>query len=288
MRTDETPEQVLTRLLGNAPDTQEDTSMTQRDLTRTEATDAPVAVGVYDTNTTRTVSTPAVGVKPTDLIHWGSIIAGLFAAMATLITLAVLGIAIGLSSFDASAPLGNFGIGAGIWSAVTALLAFGIGGWLAGRSTAVRGTTSGILNGAMVWFVTIPLLIYLLGSGIGALVSTAGSVAGTAVQAGAAAAGAASNNPSLQQTASAAASNPSLQTTAQGAVQAVQGTAQAVAGQVTPERVENAVNSAGPAAWGTLLSLGLAAAAAIGGGVLGARAQDTDTMTISSTQRRTA
>lgn len=246
--------------------------MTQRERIRED--DSPVKVGVYDNTQARPASTPTVDLRPTDLVRWGPVIAGLFAALATLITLTVLGLAIGLSSFDANAPLGNFGIGAGIWGALSALIAFGLGGWLAGRTAAFNGTTSGILNGAMVWFVTIPLLIYLLGSGVSALVHTAGSVAGTAVQAGAAAAGAAANNPAVQATAGAAASNPALQSTAQGAVQAVQATAQAVAGQVTPDRVENAVNNVAPAAWGTLLSLGLAAAAAIGGGALGAKPRD--------------
>lgn len=266
--------------------------MTQRDRTRDD--DSAVKVGVYDTDTTAPrpattlAPTAAVATKSTDMIHWGAIIAGLFAALATLIALTVLGIAIGLSSFDATSPLGNFGIGAGIWGALSALIAFGVGGWLAGRSTAVRGTPSGILHGSMVWFVAIPLLIYLLGSGVSALVHTAGSVAGTAVQAGAVAAGAAANNPAIQATAQAAANNPALQTTAQGAVQAVQSTAQAVAGQVTPERVETAVNNAAPAAWGTLLSLGLAAAAAIGGGIAGARTNEPTPQSVPVQHRRTA
>ena len=250
--------------------------MTQRDAKREDG--GAVKVGVYDDKPTRTATTTTTvadaGMKPSDLVRWGPVMAGLFAALATLITLATLGIAIGLSSFDANAPLGNFGIGAGIWGALTALLAFLVGGWIAGRASAFSGRTSGILNGAMVWFVAIPLLIYLLGSGIGSIVRTAGSVAGTAVQAGAAAAGGAAQNPALQQTAQAAVNNPTTQAAGADAVQAAQATASALAAQVTPERVETAVNNAGPAAWGTLLSLGLAAAAAIGGGYLGSRPRD--------------
>jgi hypothetical protein len=49
------------------------------------------------------------------------------------------------------------------------LISFFVGGWMAGRTSALRGTSSGILNAAMLWFVAIPLLVYLLGSGIGAL-----------------------------------------------------------------------------------------------------------------------
>ena len=54
----------------------------------------------------------------------------LFAALATLIGLGVLGIAIGLSSFDANNVTRSLGIGAGIWGAISALLAFLVGGWI--------------------------------------------------------------------------------------------------------------------------------------------------------------
>jgi hypothetical protein len=232
-------------------------------------------VGMYDRPSTSAVvddtREDAIAVeRPRDLVRWGPVIAGLFAALATLATLTVLGLAIGLSSYNAGDPASSFGIGAGIWGAISALIAFGVGGWLAGRTAATRGTSSGILNGAMVWFVAVPLLVYLLGSGIGALARTAGNVAGTAVQtagsAAGAAAGQAADNPAAQATAQAGAANIGT---------AAQATAQAIGDQVTPQRVEEAANTAGTAAWGTLLSLGLAAAAAIAGGYLGARRQPT-------------
>ncbi|MDQ2997508.1 MAG: hypothetical protein M3R61_10680 [Chloroflexota bacterium] len=201
-----------------------------------------------------------------DLVRWGPVITGLFAALATLAPLTVLGLAIGLSAYDAGDQASSFGIGAGIWGAITALIAFFVGGWLSGRTSALRGTNAGILQGAMVWFVAIPLLLYLLSSGIGALARTAGSVAGTAIEtAGSAAgvaAGQAANNPAAQATAQAGAANVGA---------AAQATATALAGQVTPGRVEQAADTADNAAWGTLLSLGLAAAAAIAGGYAGAR-----------------
>jgi hypothetical protein len=204
--------------------------------------------------------------RPKDLVRWGPVIAGLFAALATLATLTVLGLAIGLSAYDPGDPANNFGIGAGVWGAISALISFFVGGWMAGRSSALRGTKSGILNGAMVWFVAIPLLLYLLGSGIGAVVRTAGNVAGTAAQAAGAAAGAAAGQ---------AADNPAAQATAQAGAanlgQAAQATAQALGDQVTPGQVEQVADTARNAAWGTLLSLGLAAAAAVAGGYAGAR-----------------
>lgn len=204
--------------------------------------------------------------RPKDLVRWGSILAGIFAALATLITLSLLGIAIGLSSFNYGDPASSFGIGAGIWGAITALIAFFIGGLIAARSAAYGGRNSGIINGAMVWFVAIPLLVYLLSSGIGALTRTAGSVVSSVGQVVA---------PAVGQMADQAANDPALQATAQvgaqDAGQTVQATAQALADNVTPQDVNQATGKAADGAWGALLSLGLAAAAAIGGGVAGTR-----------------
>jgi hypothetical protein len=243
--------------------------MTQRERIAQSNTGA-ASVGVYDTpGATITTDT-----KPTDLIRWGPILGGLFAALATLITLGVLGLAVGLSAYDANDPLGAFGIGAGIWSAITALISFFVGGWVAARSAAFAGRTSGIFNGAMVWFVAIPLLVYLLGSGLGGLARTAGSVAGTVAETAGAAAGAAAANPELQATAGAAANDPAAQATAGTVVDQAQATAQAAVEGVDAQDVNNAADTAGRSAWGVLLSLGLAAAASILGGYLGSRPRD--------------
>ncbi|GAB4202916.1 MAG: hypothetical protein OHK0022_26570 [Roseiflexaceae bacterium] len=243
--------------------------MTQRERIREEH----VETTSYQTNT-RPVAVGAAAaadenmalVNPTDRVRWGPIIAGMFAALATLATLSVLGLAIGLSALDTSNVGNGFGLGAGIWGAISTLIAFAVGGWIAARTAAVAGSGSGILHGAMVWFVAIPLLLYALGSGIGAITRAVGGAASTAIVAGSQAAGAAAGQ---------AADNPALQATAQAGAQdlgqAAQATAQALGNQITPEQTQQVANSARDAAWTTLLSLGLAAAAAIGGGYLGAR-----------------
>jgi hypothetical protein len=56
---------------------------------------------------------------------------------------------------------------------------------------------------------------------------------------------------------------------------AVQATADALQAEVTdPQTQQNVANAVQNGAWGTLLALGLAAAAAIGGGVMGAKARE--------------
>src|SRR3954467_6992189 len=121
-------------------------------------------------------------VSPTDRIRWGPIIAGLFAALKTLAVMAVLGVAVAGSTYDPGDSARAFGIGAGVWSAVSALLAFFVGGWLASRTAAVRGDT-GVLNGTMVWVVAIPLMLYMIMGGVGALFRTTAGAVNTGVQA---------------------------------------------------------------------------------------------------------
>ena len=213
---------------------------------------------------------PLTSAPPTDRIRWGTILAGLFAALTTLVVLSVLGLAIGLSNYDAGDPLSNFGLGAGIWGIITAVLAFLIGGWLAASTARVYGRANGLLNGAMVWVVAIPLLLYLLGSGLGALVNTAGSVAATGVAAVApvAAAAAPAAGTAVAQTPGAEAT---VQTGGQAVAQAAQATVAAVSEQVNPQNTEKVTSAAGKTAWGTLAALLVGLLAAAVGGLLGAR-----------------
>ena len=192
---------------------------------------------VYDT---QDVDVEHVVETPIDRVRWGSIVAGLVTALSTLTLLSLLGLAIGASTFDPGDRARSFGIGAGVWGGLSALLAFLAGGWVAARTAAVRGERNGMINGAMVWALAVPLLLYLLGGGLGALL-------GRAATTGAQAAGAVAGQ----------ATNPGLQATAQDLA--------------TPENVAGAVRAAARAAWGSLGSLLLGLGAATLGGLLSAR-----------------
>lgn len=131
---------------------------------------------------TRTDVNVAAAVVPADRVRWGAIIAGLFAALSTLAVLGVLGAAVGFSAYDRGDDLGRFGLGAGIWGAISALVAFLIGGWLAAKTAAHRGEGNGVLNGSMVWVAAVPLLLYVLSGGIGAILRPATDAAARAGQ----------------------------------------------------------------------------------------------------------
>jgi hypothetical protein len=210
---------------------------------------------------------------PVDRVRWGAILAGLFTTISTFILLSILGLAIGASAFNPGDDLSNFGTGAGIWSAVSALIAFFVGGWIAARASAVHGRGNGALNGAMVWIVMIPLALYLVSSGIGATLRALGGVAATGLQVAAPAVGEAAagvaNLPgvtvqSVQATAEAAGAaltEPDAQATVQAQVQAV-------LPDVNEQQVDNVAETS---TWSTLIALLLGLGAALLGGLAGAR-----------------
>ncbi|HUG14754.1 MAG TPA: hypothetical protein VMM78_07005 [Thermomicrobiales bacterium] len=108
-----------------------------------------------------------------DRVRWGPILAGLLTTIVTLVVLTVLGLAIGMSAFDP----GDDGVGtaAAIWGAISALIAFVAGGYVAARSAAVDGEGAGALNGFLVGVAAIVLMLWLLGAGLGNLLGTVGS-----------------------------------------------------------------------------------------------------------------
>jgi hypothetical protein len=207
----------------------------------------------------------ATVVTPTDRVRWGPIIAGLFCALSALTLLGVLGLAVGFTAYDAEDRLRNFGIGAGIWAAASALIAFFVGGMISAKTAAVRGRGNALFQGSMVWVVAVPLVFYAMGSAVGSGARAVGAAANTAVQAGGAAA---NTNAGQQAQSQAQAQMPSADQVKAQAQQTVDQLRQ----NATPENAEQATKSAAKGAWGTLLSLVLGLAAAAVGGLVGARA----------------
>lgn len=214
---------------------------------------------------TREYARPAVDVNtavisPVDRVRLPSIIAGILTTLSTLVALSVLGLAIGLARYDGSANsnvLNALGMGAGIWSAISALIAFALGGFVAARSAATAsGPRNGIFNGAIMWMATIVLILILIGGSVGSLLGIATNTAATA-------AGAAAGTAATTGTTAGDASTPADPA---GAV------AGAVQGADTSAERDQIAADASRAAWGALLTLGLSAAASLIGGALGSSA----------------
>ncbi|MEO8738691.1 MAG: hypothetical protein ABI537_03195 [Casimicrobiaceae bacterium] len=136
-------------------------------------------------------------------VSWAAVLAGGFVAAALALILALLGAGLGLASISPWAGAGitatKLGIWAIVWLAATQLIAYGMGGYLAGRlrtkwsalhddEVYFRDTAHGLL----VWALGVVVTAAFLGSATSSITSGAGTLA-----AGTAAVGAAANMATL-------------------------------------------------------------------------------------------
>lgn len=116
-----------------------------------------------------------------DRVRWSPIVAGLLSAVTSLLLLSLLGAAVGLSTVNAGTaaaqggPPPGLGTSSAIWGAVSGVLSFLLGGYVAGR-------TSGNFDRGWAWRALLPTLAVAMavGSGCGsssANTSTAGQPA---------------------------------------------------------------------------------------------------------------
>jgi hypothetical protein len=109
-------------------------------------------------------------------VSWGGVFAGVLVAMGVSMLLSSLGVAIGVS---AMAPADDdAGVNAAVWGGAQLLLALFVGGMVATRVGAVIDRTTGFFEGVLVWVVSLILMAYLAGSGIGSLANRAFSLLG--------------------------------------------------------------------------------------------------------------
>ena len=119
-----------------------------------------------------------------DRVRWGPIVAGLVTALTSLLLLSLLGLALGLTTVNAgdAAAQGSLPEGAGrnsaLWGALSALLSFLLGGYVAGKTSAVFDRNWGALNGALVFLLGVPVMLWLASQGLGAVLGSLGSFAG--------------------------------------------------------------------------------------------------------------
>jgi hypothetical protein len=117
-------------------------------------------------------------------VSWGGIWGGVLAAIGLLILLSALGVAVGISAVQpGETEAGMLGTSAGIWAAVSLLLALFLGGLVATRVGAIFDRTTGFFEGTLVWVVSVLLMGYLASSGIGMLAGGAFRMVGGATEA---------------------------------------------------------------------------------------------------------
>lgn len=128
----------------------------------------------------------ATGNERTRRISWGAIIAGVVMALVVQLLLSLLGIGIGASSIDPLSetnPTAGVATGAGIWFAVSLLIALFVGGLVAGRAAGIFRRTDGLLHGLVAWGLTVLLMFYLLSTTVGGLIGGTARILGNTLSA---------------------------------------------------------------------------------------------------------
>jgi len=124
-----------------------------------------------------------------DRVHWGPVWAGVLVALPVFLVLQLLFFA--LSIIDLGVNGEGQSTTASIVSAVLALIAFFVGGLMAGSTAASRDSDEGLLHGVLTWAVGIVAILgfALLGAGalLGNLATAASQLGGLQQQAGQAA-----------------------------------------------------------------------------------------------------
>lgn len=104
-------------------------------------------------------------------VSWGAIFCGVFIALAVELLFTLLGSAIGLSAFE---PVRretierSTAIGAGIFTFVTMLISYYIGGYVASKLSGFSFRYTSVLHGLSTWALMSVTVTYILGSSAGA------------------------------------------------------------------------------------------------------------------------
>jgi hypothetical protein len=105
-----------------------------------------------------------------DRVRLSPLVAGAALGLATTLLLSVLGLAIGASAFEPGTDTSDWFSSAGIWGAVTAVVAFFVAGWLAAWTASGAGPwsgpTNGIIYGLVAGAVTLFAILWLTTTGV--------------------------------------------------------------------------------------------------------------------------
>jgi hypothetical protein len=133
---------------------------------------------------------PTVAVDSTKAIRrmsWGAVLAGAAVVLSMQLLLSLLGLGIGLATIDPAVgdtpDAASFGIATAIFYAIVTLLSLFAGGWVAGRLAGMPVRADGLLHGLVTWSVAMLLLLYVVTTSVGALLSGTLGMVGSALQA---------------------------------------------------------------------------------------------------------
>lgn len=111
-----------------------------------------------------------------DAVRWGPIWAGLVVAISLFLLLSLLALVIGVQTVGRTEVDAQAAQTGAIVTGVLALFSFLVGGFVAGRTSAVPGRGAGMLNGFLVWALGIVLIIALTFLGLGEIFGAVGDL----------------------------------------------------------------------------------------------------------------
>ena len=132
-------------------------------------TDAPHISGITPAEDARTILI--------NKVSWGAVLAGVVTGLVAQLVLNMIGIGIGASTLDPmtgdNPAVSSFSIGAGIWWALSGIVAAFIGGYVASRLSGQPKASTGGWHGLTTWAMTTLVIFYLLSTAVGGLVGGA-------------------------------------------------------------------------------------------------------------------
>ena len=115
-------------------------------------------------------------------VSWGGIWGGVLIGVGLLFLLTALGLALGVTAVDPNSDNSSLGMGAAVWAGISLLLALYIAGMASTRIGAIFDKTTGMFEGTLVWVLSLLVIVYMAGSGIGLVAGGAFKLIGGATQ----------------------------------------------------------------------------------------------------------
>lgn len=118
-------------------------------------------------------------------VSWGAVFSGVVVAVVAQLLLNMLGIGVGAWTIDPGSgdnpSAASFSIVAGLWWAVSGIIAAFIGGYIASRLSGKPKPSTGAWHGLVTWAATTLVVFFLLGTAIGTVVGGAFNAVSSAV-----------------------------------------------------------------------------------------------------------
>lgn len=114
-------------------------------------------------------------------IKWSAVFAGTVITLVVMLTLIMLGLAVGFASINPATeenPFGGIGVGTAIWWVISSIVAYFVGGWVSSRVAGLQRAFDGALHGLVTWALVTLLTMFMLTSTVGFLLGGAFGLVG--------------------------------------------------------------------------------------------------------------